>query len=62
MNINFWIKASIRFAFGGGTANNLGTARNIAKSNATANLHAQPKHVSCKCTDPKGGHTYSGGC
>jgi RHS repeat-associated protein len=50
-----------RFAFGGGTANDLGTARNIAKANATANLQCQPKHVSCKCTGPKG-EQYSGGC
>lgn len=50
-----------RFAFGGGTANDLGTARNIAKSFATSNLQCQPKHVSCKCTGPKG-EQYSGGC
>lgn len=46
---------SKRFSFGGGTANDLGTARNIAKANATANLQCQPKHVSCKCTGPKDG-------
>lgn len=51
-----------RFSFGGGVANVLGTARNIAKANATSNLQCQPKHVSCKCTDPKGSHAYSGGC
>lgn len=50
-----------RFAFGGGMASSLGTARNIAKSNATSNLQCQPKHVSCKCTGPKG-EIYSGGC
>ena len=50
-----------RVAFGGGTANDQGTARNIAKSNATSNLACQPKHVSCKCTGPKG-EQYSGGC
>ncbi len=50
-----------RFAFGGGVANDLGTARNIAKSNATHNLQCQPKHVSCKCTGPTG-RPYSGGC
>jgi RHS repeat-associated protein len=50
-----------RFAFGGGVANDLGTARNIAKGNATSNLMCQPKHVSCKCTGPKG-EQYSGGC
>lgn len=50
-----------RVAFGGGTAKDLGTARNIAKSNATSNLQCQPKHVSCKCTGPKG-EQYSGGC
>lgn len=50
-----------RFAFGGGVAKDLGTARNIAKSNATSNLQCQPKHVSCKCTGPKG-EQYSGGC
>jgi RHS repeat-associated protein len=50
-----------RFAFGGGTASDLGSARNIAKSNATSNLQCQPKHVSCKCTGPKG-EQYSGGC
>ncbi|MEF9403071.1 MULTISPECIES: RHS repeat domain-containing protein [Ralstonia solanacearum species complex] len=52
---------SKRFAFGGGTASDQGTARNIAKANATANLQCQPKHVSCKCTGPKG-EQYSGGC
>ncbi|MBP5991272.1 MAG: RHS repeat-associated core domain-containing protein, partial [Piscinibacter sp.] len=52
---------SKRFSFGGGTANDLGTARNIAKANATANLQCQPKHVSCKCSGPKG-EQYSGGC
>jgi RHS repeat-associated protein len=52
---------SRRFAFGGGTANDLGTARNIAKANATSNLQCQPKHVSCKCTGPKN-EQYSGGC
>ena len=52
---------SKRFSFGGGTANDLGTARNTAKANATANLQCQPKHVSCKCTGPKG-EQYSGGC
>ncbi|WP_428503149.1 RHS repeat domain-containing protein [Roseateles sp.] len=52
---------SKRFSFGGGTANDLGTARNVAKANATANLQCQPKHVSCKCTGPKG-EQYSGGC
>jgi len=50
-----------KFAFGGGIANDQGTARNIAKSNATSNLQCQPKHVSCKCTGPKG-EQYSGGC
>ena len=50
-----------RFAFGGGSASDLGTARNIAKANATSNLQCQPKHVSCKCTGPKG-EQYSGGC
>jgi hypothetical protein len=50
-----------RFSFGGGTANDLGIARNIAKANATSNLQCQPKHVSCKCTGPKG-EQYSGGC
>ncbi|MBZ0091379.1 MAG: hypothetical protein K8F27_04045, partial [Sulfuricellaceae bacterium] len=50
-----------RFAFGGGTSTDLGIARNIAKANATANLQCQPKHVSCKCTGPKG-ERYSGGC
>jgi len=50
-----------RFAFGGGTANDLGSARNEAKANATSNLQCQPKHVSCKCTGPKG-EQYSGGC
>lgn len=50
-----------RFAFGGGEANDLGTARNIAKGNATSNLQCRPKHVSCKCTGPKG-QQYSGGC
>lgn len=50
-----------RFAFGTGIASSLGTARNIAKANATANLQCQPKHVSCKCTGPKG-EPYSGGC
>jgi hypothetical protein len=28
---------------------------------ATHNLGCQPKHVSCKCTGPKGDQ-YSGGC
>jgi len=51
-----------RFAFGGGEASDLGTARNIAKANATSNLQCQPKHVSCRCTDPKGSHAYEGGC
>ena len=50
-----------RFSFGGGIAKDLGTARNIAKGNATSNLQCQPKHVSCKCTGPKG-EQYSGGC
>jgi uncharacterized protein RhaS with RHS repeats len=50
-----------RQAFGGGVASDLGTARNIAKSNATSNLQCQPKHVSCKCTGPKG-EQYSRGC
>ena len=50
-----------RFAFGGGIANDLGSSRNAAKSNATSNLQCQPKHVSCKCTGPKG-EQYSGGC
>jgi RHS repeat-associated protein len=50
-----------RFAFGGGDASDLGTTRNIAKANATSNLQCQPKHVSCKCTGPKG-EQYSGGC
>jgi RHS repeat-associated protein len=50
-----------RFAFGGGVASSLGVARNIAKANATSNLQCQPKHVSCKCTGPKG-ERYSGGC
>jgi RHS repeat-associated protein len=50
-----------RFSFGGGTASSLGAARNIAKANATSNLQCQPKHVSCKCTGPKG-ERYSGGC
>lgn len=50
-----------RFAFGTGVAKNLGDARNIAKSNATHTLGCQPKHVSCKCTGPKG-ERYSGGC
>lgn len=50
-----------RFAFGGGAARDLGTARNTAKANATVNLACQPKHVSCKCTGPKG-EQYSGGC
>jgi len=50
-----------RFAFGTGSAKNLGDARNQAKSNATHNLGCQPKHVSCKCTGPKG-EQYSGGC
>lgn len=50
-----------RGAFGGGVAPSLGAARNMAKSNATANLQCQPKHVSCKCTSSKG-EPYSGGC
>jgi RHS repeat-associated protein len=50
-----------RFAFGGGIAKDLGLARNTAKANATSNLMCQPKHVSCKCTGPKG-EAYSGGC
>lgn len=50
-----------KFAFGGGEANDIGTARNIAKGNATSNLQCQPKHVSCKCTGPTG-ERYSGGC
>jgi len=50
-----------RFAFGGGVDRDFGVARNIAKSNATHNLACQPKHVSCKCTGPKG-EQYSGGC
>lgn len=50
-----------RFAFGTGVAKNLGDARNMAKSNATHTLGCQPKHVSCKCTGPKG-ERYSGGC
>ncbi|MEQ1710704.1 MAG: RHS repeat-associated core domain-containing protein [Hyphomicrobium sp.] len=49
-----------RFAFGGGVANSLGEARNIAKSNATHNLKCQPKHVSCRCVGP--GNPYNGGC
>jgi len=52
---------SRRFSFGGGVASNQGVARNIAKANATSNLQCQPKHVSCKCTGPKG-EPYSGGC
>jgi len=48
-------------AFGGGVAKDQGSARNIAKSNATHNLGCQPKHVSCKCLGPKG-ETYAGGC
>ncbi|WP_457337833.1 RHS repeat-associated core domain-containing protein [Rhizobacter sp. P5_C2] len=55
------VDPSKRFAFGGGSANDLGTARNIAKANATSNLQCQPKHVSCKCTGPKR-EQYSGGC
>jgi hypothetical protein len=50
-----------RQAYGGGVAKDQGTARNIAKSNATSNLKCQPKHVPCKCTGPKG-EIYSGGC
>ncbi|MCL2022418.1 MAG: RHS domain-containing protein [Betaproteobacteria bacterium] len=50
-----------RFAFGGGVASDQGTARNIAKANATSNLKCQPKHVSCVCTGPKG-EPYEGGC
>jgi RHS repeat-associated protein len=50
-----------RFAFGKGVAKNQGDARNMAKSNATHTLACQPKHVSCKCTGPKG-EKYSGGC
>lgn len=37
----------------------LSSARNITKANATSNLQCQPKHVSCKCTGPKG-EQYSG--
>jgi RHS repeat-associated protein len=55
------VDPSKRFAFGGGSASDLGTARNIAKANATSNLQCQPKHVSCKCMGPKG-EQYSGGC
>jgi RHS repeat-associated protein len=51
----------MRFTFGGGVAKDLGTARNIAKSNATHNLGCQPKHVSCVCTGPQG-QPYQGGC
>jgi len=54
--------------YGHWLASGLGTARNIAKSNATKNLGAmfqnlpgQPKHVGCKCTGPKG-EAYRGGC
>jgi RHS repeat-associated protein len=50
-----------QFAFGLGFAKNQGDARNAAKSVATHNLGCQPKHVSCKCTGPKGDQ-YSGGC
>ena len=50
-----------RFAFGGGAALSLGSARNFAKFDATVNLQCQPKHVSCKCMGPKGDR-YSGGC
>jgi hypothetical protein len=50
-----------RFAFGGGSSNNLGDARNIAKSNAVHNLGCQAKHVRCICVGPKG-ERYQGGC
>jgi len=50
-----------QFAFGGGVAKAQGDARNIAKKAATHALAATPKHVSCKCTGPKG-EPYSGGC
>ena len=51
----------VRFAFGTGVAKNLGDARNAAKSSAAVLLGCQPKHVSCKCTGPKG-ERYNGGC
>lgn len=50
-----------QFAFGSGVAKTLGVARNLAKKDATHRLACQPKHVSCKCTGPKG-ERYSGGC
>jgi len=50
-----------RFSFGGGFGPDLGSARNMAKSNATHNLCCQPKRVSCKCISPTG-ERYSGGC
>jgi RHS repeat-associated protein len=51
----------VRFAFGTGVAKNLGDARNAAKSSAAVLLGCQTKHVSCKCTGPKG-ERYNGGC
>lgn len=50
-----------QFAFGSGVDRSLGTARNLAKRDATHRLGCQPKYVSCKCTGPKG-ERYSGGC